>query len=80
MKIGKTTIEYVQKSDSNEIDGRSMQTLEVTAEPSLLHLYENGKADYFITIKTERFAFDDESELIAIFKDFKKRIKDNEKL
>lgn len=61
-----SSIEYVQNGDANQSDG-GMQSLKVSGNSS--------GGDYFLTIKTDRWSFDDIDDLINIVKDFKKRMK-----
>ena len=72
MKVGKITVEYLTESDDNDRND-TMQTLTITAQPVLLHLYEKGEEDFYVVLETTRFAVDFE-ELEAILADFKKRI------
>ncbi len=74
MKIGKVKVEYIQDADDYSEDDLP-QTLTITAQPALLHLYEDNKPDFYFVLQTERWAFDDETELLELLKDFKKRIK-----
>jgi len=74
MRVGKITVQYTQDADSD--DEGDVQEIEITAHPVLLGLYDEGKNDYFITLKTERWAFDNIKEINEVLNDFLNRIKE----
>ena len=76
IKIGETSIEYLQPSDDYAKDGNSRQSIKITAQPTLLHLYEKGENDFYFVIETSRFVFNNISEFVSILKDFEKRLKE----
>jgi len=78
IKIGKVTIEYLIEPDDSD-ERQIMQTLTVTAQPALLHLYDKNdmddEKDYYIVIETNRFAVGSSDDLVAILRDFEQRFK-----
>ncbi len=65
--VNKLTVEYTQDADSVHAD--SDQFLEVSTEDA-------GSGVYYV-IKTDRWAFDNVSELIRLLKDFEQRLDHN---
>lgn len=72
MKLSELKATYIQ--DADQMDSGEMQIIEVTALPATLHLIEDDKPDYYFTIKTDRFAFDDIDEMVTLLNGFKKMI------
>jgi hypothetical protein len=71
-KISCLTATYTQDSDDNDIGGS--QEIVITAEPALINLFENKRSEYFITIKTERWAVDNVRELTDLLQGFLKMV------
>ena len=75
LQLHKLTAEYIQDNDCNDPEQDGYQSLTITAEPSLLGLWtKDNKSDHFFTIKTDRWAFDNEKELLEMLNDFKRRV------
>ena len=71
--IEEMTITYAQEPDTNDMerDKYDVQRLGISTE----NCPEKGtNGAYFYTIQTDRWAFDDADELVAILEDFKRRL------
>jgi hypothetical protein len=72
-QLNRITMEFIQEADSND-ESQDTQMITVTVEPVLLGLHNEGEGSHYYYIKTERWAFDDIDELIAILQQVKNTI------
>jgi hypothetical protein len=72
--IEETIVTYAQEPDGNDLgrDKYDVQNLTIKAENCPEKGEENG--GFYSSIKTDRWAFDDIEEFVAILDDFKKRL------
>jgi len=74
--VDKVVVTYTQDSDDADTSNIGSQELEISAFPALVGLYkENGAKDYYIVLKTDRWAVENPEELQEIIKDFESRVK-----
>lgn len=65
MKINKITIEFYQEAD-NEVGSEDCT---ITVNPTLIGLYNKGKATHYYTFQSEHgFSFDDGNEYMEMFR------------
>lgn len=74
--IEKMSITYVQKDDTNHAkDEFSDQFITISTEAAICNREEAlKKQGYYYTIKTNRWAIEDEREIAALIKDFRDRL------
>lgn len=72
--ISKVSITYVQTADNNQND-KTNQYLTVETEDAWCD--DDITFPYYLTIKTDRWAFDNISDIIEILKDFENRVVQN---
>ena len=76
IKLDSVTAVYTQEEDSNSPTNIGSQELTITAQPTLVGMYDDGKKDFYFVIKTDRFAFDSKEEIAELMDDFISRIKE----
>lgn len=76
--IARVTIEYIQSDDTNHGGRDDTQTIEFSTEGAIVDrdvVEKNG--GFYFTMKTDRWAFDNEEEVLELIKDFKGKVLNN---